>query len=234
MKNLFLALVALFALVSCNRQEPYTITGTFDIPDSLNLGDTIIAREPLDGTYVYMLELDGEPIDSALVLNETFSFSGNVKADEAFFAYIACDYSYGIIAVEPGDYSINIGEQVLAYGSPTNDAINDFDASTAEIEEEIGLRLQAAVEAAGGYPGDSILMPFYIEFGEKYDALIDSVYNANPKNLVGVYVINIKTAEAQSVDDLDMMLEDYDEYIVNSPLMEARRQYLIANESDLR
>ena len=67
MKKLFFALCAVLTLVSCNQQKPYNITGTFDIPDSLNLGDTVIAREPLDGTYVYMLELNGEAIDSALV-----------------------------------------------------------------------------------------------------------------------------------------------------------------------
>ena len=234
MKKLFFALCALLTLVSCNQQKPYNITGTFDIPDSLNLGDTVIAREPLDGTYVYMLELNGEAIDSALVQNETFTFSGNVKADEAFFAYIACDYAYGIIAIEPGDYCMTIGEEVLAYGSPTNDAINDIDAKVTELEQGIGERLQAAVENAGGYPGDSIMMPFYLEFNDRYEALIDSVYQKNTKNLVGVYVVNILTSGAQSLDELESMLEEYDEYIANSPLMDARRQYYIENESDIR
>ena len=226
MKKILFAVLCVLALASCNRQKPYTITGSFDIPDSLNLGDTVIAREPLDGTFVYMLDLDGEPIDSALVENETFHFSGKVKASDAYFAYIACEYSYGIIAVEPGDYNMTIGQEVLAYGSPTNDAINDIDAHVAEIEQNIGERMMAAVEEAGGYPSDSLMMPFYLEFNEKYETLIDSVYQNNKKNLIGVYAVNIITSGAQSVDELDMMLEDYDEYIADSPLMEARREYL--------
>lgn len=226
MKKLLFALMAVIALASCDRSKPYSISGTFEIPDSLNLGDTIIAREPLDGTYVYMLELSGEPIDSALVENEKFTFAGKVNEKDPFFAYIACDYAYGIIAVEPGEYNMTIGEEVLAYGSPTNDAINDIDAKVAEIEEGIGNRLMVAIDEAGGYPNDSIMMPFYIEFNEKYESLINSVYEKNKKNLVGVYAVNIITSGAQSLDELEMMLEDYDEYIANSPLMEARRDYL--------
>lgn len=129
---------------------------------------------------------------------------------------------------------MTIGEEVLAYGSPTNDAINDIDAKVTELEQGIGERLQAAVENAGGYPGDSIMMPFYLEFNDRYEALIDSVYQKNTKNLVGVYVVNILTSGAQSLDELESMLEEYDEYIANSPLMDARRQYYIENESDIR
>ncbi|MEE1081637.1 MAG: hypothetical protein U0L19_11070, partial [Bacteroidales bacterium] len=103
-----------------------------------------------------------------------------------------------------------------------------------ELEQGIGERLQAAVENAGGYPGDSIMMPFYLEFNDRYEALIDSVYQKNTKNLVGVYVVNILTSGAQSLDELETMLEEYDEYIANSPLMDARRQYYIENESDIR
>lgn len=226
MKKILFAILCVVALASCNSQKPYTITGTIDIPDSLNYGDTVIAREPLDGTFVYMLDLDGEPVDSAMVINDTFVFSGKVSAKEAFFAYIACEYSYGIVAVEPGEYSMTIGQEVLAYGSPSNDAINDIDAKVAEIEQSIGDRMMAAVEEAGGYPSDSLMMPFYLEFNDKYQTLIDSVYQENKENLVGVYAVNIITSGAQSVDELDMMLEEYGSYISESPMMEARRAYL--------
>ena len=226
MKKILFALLCIVALASCNRKQPYTITGTFEIPDSLNYGDTVIAREPLDGTYVYMLELSGEVIDSALVKNEMFSFVGNIKEKDKFFAYIACEYAYGIIAVEPGEYNMTIGQEIMAYGSVTNDAINDIDAKGAEIEQGIGDRMMAAVEAAGGYPSDSIMMPFYLEFNEKYESLIDSVYQGNKENLIGVYAVNIITSGAQSLDELEMLLEDYNDYISDSPLMEARRAYL--------
>lgn len=227
MKKLFFAILGLLALVSCTNEKPYTITGSFDIPDTLNLGDTVIVREALDGMYVYMLELDGEPIDSVLVENETFKFSGKIKENDIFFAYIACEYAYGIIAVEPGEYSMSIRDgEIIAYGSKTNDAINDIDSQVADIEQSIGDRMMAAVEAAGGYPSDSLMMPFYLEFNERYETLIDSVYQNNQRNLIGVYAVNIITSGAQSLEELEMMLEDYDEYIVKSPLMDARRQYL--------
>lgn len=226
MKKILSALFGALALVSCTQEQPYTITGTFDVPDSLSLGDTVVARPPLDGTYVYMLNLEGEPLDSALVQNETFTFTGKIKADDAFFAYMASDYAYGIIAIEPGDYHMTIGDEVLAYGSPINDAINDIDARVTEIEQGIGDRMMAAVEAAGGYPSDSAMMPFYLEFNDTYHQFIDSIYQKNPKNLVGVYAVNIITSSAQSVDELESMLEDYDEYIVNSPIMDARRDFL--------
>ena len=73
MKKILFAVICVLALASCNRQKPYTITGGFDIPDSLNFGDTVIAREPLDGMFVYMLDLDGTPIDSVAIANNQFA-----------------------------------------------------------------------------------------------------------------------------------------------------------------
>lgn len=225
-KLAFFVLAALATLVSCNREKPYTISGSFDIPDSLNFGDTVIAREPLDGMYVYMLNLDGEPIDSVMVENETFTFTGKVSAKDPYFAYIACDYSYGIIAIEPGEYGMTIGEEVLAFGSPTNDAINDIDARLTDIEQSVYEKLVVAMEQSGNEPSDSLLMPLYLEFNEKYASLLDSISDANRKTLIGVYVANIKTSEAASEEELEQMLEGYDDYVKESPLMDARRQYL--------
>jgi len=226
-KLAFLVIATLAVLSSCNREKPYIISGTFDIPDSLNYGDTVIAREPLDGMYVYMLNLDGDPIDSVLVENDTFTFEGTVPAKDSYFAYIACDYSYGIIAIEPGEYSMTIGEEIIAYGSPTNDAINDIDAKLTEIEQGVYDKLMVAMEATDGTaPSDSLLMPFYMEFNEKYAALMDSICDANKKNLIGVYAANIMTSSASTVEELEQMLEEFDDYVKNSPLMDARRDYL--------
>lgn len=228
-KILYFAALCTLILTSCNGKKAYRIEGSFDVPDSLNFGDTVIARESFEGSWVYMCDLDGEPFDSVQVdEGEKFVFEGKVSAKDAFFAYITSDYTYGIIAIEPGDYAMTISNEVLAYGSPLNDAINDIDASVVEIEQNISDRVLAAVEAAGGNPTDSIMMPYYIEFNSLYNQLIDSVYNSNKDNLVGVYAVNIITSGAESVDELEFMLEEYDDYIANSPLMNARRDYLRA------
>ena len=224
-KYLFLAVSCLVALSSCNFAKPYTITGGFNVPEEFDLGDTIIQRGPLDGGYVYMLDLDGTPVDSALIEDETFIFEGKISQKDAYFAYIASDYAYGIIAVEPGDINLTIGQQIVAYGTPTNDAINDVDSQIDELAQDFSEKMMSYVGEDNVAPSDSIIMPIYLDFNNKCESLLDSLYECNKDNLVGIYIVNIKTSSAQTLEEFESMLEGYDEYITQSDVMNARRAY---------
>lgn len=229
-KLLFTAVLCIIALASCNRQKSYNIQGSFDIPEELAYGDTVMERGPLDGMYVYMVDLDGMTIDSALVENETFSFSG--KTPEAFFAYIICDYLYDMIVVEPGDIELTITDSyALATGTPINDEINQFHLTNSTLSNELDETLTAISNQYNGFPADSLIQEVYDRFTNRLLASIDSVYTANKDNLAGVYVVNLKTSAAQSLDEFEAMLSEYDEYVSQSPLMDVRREYLKALEA---
>ena len=223
---LFLAVLGIAILSSCSRGKQYTINGSFDIPMEISLGDTVIQRDLFDGGYVYMLNMDGSPIDSALIENEQFVFEGKIKEKDACFVCIAYEFIQGVIALEPGEINLSIGDAVIAYGTPTNDVINDVDARIDELAQSFSDDIMALAEGDDVIPSDSLLMPYYVEFNEKSEKLLDSLYQQNKNSLIGVYIVNIKTASAQSVEELDTMLKDYDEYISESDVMNARRQYL--------
>ena len=224
-KLVFAAVLSLIFLSSCNFAKSYKISGEFDIPMELNLGDTIIERDLFDGGYVYMLELDGTPIDSALIEDEKFVFEGKIKEKDACFVYVANEFAQGIVALEPGEIHITIEQGLFAYGTPTNDAINDVDARIDELAQDFSDKVMALSEDNAN-PSDSILMPIYNDFNAKCELLLDSLYEANKNTLAGIYIVNIKTSSAQTLEELEERLEGYDDYVTKSPVMRARRQYL--------
>ena len=86
MKRLFPALFMLIILmVSCSNEKPYTIHGSIELPDSLMVGDTLMATPSLEGWQVYMLDLDGQTVDSVEIADNQFTFAGKVDKKNPFF-----------------------------------------------------------------------------------------------------------------------------------------------------
>ena len=224
MKKLVLFAISAVVLASCSDSQIYTIEGSFNIPETFQLGDTVINRGPIEGS-VYLIGLDNNPIDSAEIIDEKFMFTGAVSKNNPFFAYIVSDYGIGMLAIEQGAISVEMGKTVLAQGTPINDGI----AGIQEFADQISMQLYDEVDAmrANGNETlpDSVMMDLYLRCNQVLSDYVDSVYQANQNNLIGVYAANVQTASIQSSEELESVLSEYSEYVRNSELMATRIQY---------
>lgn len=112
------AAAILMVVAGCGKSNKFIINGSVDSPE-------------LEGKTVYMInmsdaETDGSPMDSTVIANGKFSFSGTV--DEAWDAMIGCPEASFItfVVIEPGTIVINndsIGGTLL------NDRMQAFNTS---------------------------------------------------------------------------------------------------------
>lgn len=226
MKKIFILFAAVMLLAACSKEKTFTIEGSFNIPETYELADTILTRGPITG-YVYMLDLDGQPLDSAQIIDEKFSFSGIVNADQPYFAYLVSEYAAGMFVIEPGDMKAVIGEPVTVNGTSTNDAIT---ALMARVDT-IGFMLYDEMSALQEQNPDStldqnVIMAIYTKYSEQVNTLVDSLYQANTENLIGVYCANVMTAQVQSAYELESAIAPFSDYVKNSELIQQHLKYL--------
>lgn len=219
-------------MISCSNEKPYTIHGSIELPDSLMVGDTLMATPSFEGWQVYMLDLDGQAMDSVEIADNKFVFTGKVNKKEPFFVYLANDLCVGMIAIEPGDINVVIdAESLTATGTTTNDLMTDLDATLLNLQQDTYATMAEITEEYGEAMSDSLLMPIYQNYMSQYTQLIDSFYNASEGNLSGVYCVNVLTAHAESSDALLEAISNYSEEIQNSPLIQTRLNYLRSIEA---
>lgn len=231
MKKIFILFAAVMLLAACSKEKTFTIEGSFNIPESYELADTVLTRGPITG-YVYMLDLDGEPLDSARIIEEKFSFSGVVNSDQPYFAYLVSEYAAGMFVIEPGDMKAVIGEPVAVTGTSTNDAITNLMARV----DTIGYMLYDEMSALQEQNPDSTLdqnaiMEIYGKYSSQVDHMVDSIYQKNTENLLGVYCANVMTAQVQSAAELEAALATFSDFVKNSELIQQHYKYLQGSEA---
>lgn len=215
MKNLYfgtVAAVCLIALSACfGNKKKYTVLGTVDE----------LSRD----TVVLMLDMNGQIMDSARIENRAFKFTGEVEKEQ--LVYVGNNSAVGIIALEPGKIDVTVdGNEILASGTPLNDNINAFQVSCRDIENNAMENMQSIASMAQTPATDSLAMIVFQQYNTSIEHLIDSTYEANPDNLVGVFMMALKTSNISTYDELMAILEDADPYILNSELMQQRMEML--------
>lgn len=217
---------AMVLLSACNGEKEYTITGTFDLPQSIQMGDTLIERGSLDGVYVYMLDIEGEPLDSALIENETFELKGKVSAENPYFAYLVCEWGAGMMVVEPGNIEVEMrGETMKTTGTPLNDGIAKLDESLLAVQERCYEQMLEMYNNQDSLSQEEMIS-FYFAEQQQLVSLIDSVYAENSENLIGVFACNLVIGSVSDVEQLDDLLSGYSDYVKNSQLIQSYRSYL--------
>ena len=177
-------------MASCSNEKPYTIQGRIELPDSLLVGDSLMATPSLEGWQVYMLNLDGESIDSVEISDNQFVFQGEVNSKDPYFVYLASDLCVGLIAIEPGDIEVVIdAESLTATGTPVNDMMIDIDATLLNLQQDTYAEMAALTQEYGEAMPDSLIMPLYQDYMSRYNQVVDSFYQTNPEGLAAVVTI---------------------------------------------
>lgn len=225
-KKLTLAALCAVALTACNSEKPYTISGEFDYPMTFEYGDTIIERPSLEGMTVYLYDLNEVVVDSCVVdADEHFRFEGIADANDPQFYFLVTGIQAGMFVLEPGEISAIIGDELIVTGTPLNDGITDLNSAVSNLQQDASMQYQALADSLGDQLDDSHLAPLFESMMQQTEQLLDSFYQANPNNLIGVYAVHYLTSQATSVDQLDSVLSEYSDYIREQPIFVTRRTY---------
>ena len=222
-------LTVLCLLTACNKPREWTIQGSFDVSDTIQYGDTFYLRPPLDGINVYLLDMNGEIIDTAKVENEMFTLTG--IAEEPQMRYLACEYCIGTVVVEAGTINVIMSDNFEATGTPNNDGISRLESRLVELQDEARTQMlsQGMEDTPVSAQSDSVqqvMYAIYFDLMSKVAATVDSTAEAHPDDMIGVYAWSIKIGSVEDAALLDTMLTKASDYVRNSELIRARREYL--------
>ena len=216
----FICAVALIAfMASCGNKNHYVINGTVDMPE-------------LNGQTVYLLNMSGDndgPIDSTVIADGKFSFSGDV--DEPWIAMMGCPEAQYIVSavVEPGTIVIkndSIGGTLLNNRLQAFNANFSIDDIESQMEELIPLYYSApnakereeiehvidSLEAEG----NSIALKAYWQ-----------LYNENSDNLLAVNAMqNIVAIGNFSYSELDSIVKTATPTVANDKRVQAKLKQL--------
>lgn len=215
-------LFAFVALVSCGKGNKYNVEGVVEVDD-------------YDSLMAYLLDYKAEVIDSSLILDNHFYFSGEVEEPE--LVTLVCGYASGQFALEPGDIQLNVTLQdILPMGTPTNDEINVFKGQlAAKAEEAMGkltlLQSMQEEDSSSNLSFDSLIYEINNNYVKDITSLLDSVYNANPDNLLGLYVYILKLWNIDSLPEAEAMVAEASPFIAKNPYVTQYLEYLTQVDS---
>lgn len=166
MRNLYVLLALVIALVSCEQSNKYEIKGT--VSDPAFEGTTVFLQEAM--------EREAVNLDSAVVKNGQFKITG--EAESVKMLMIALDPEKGqdapspLIVIEPGKINVNFGETITVGGTKLNDAYNKFNKS----QEEVNAKMRTVLGEFQKSSQDGILTPDREkELRDEYEKLYESM-----------------------------------------------------------
>ncbi len=187
-KSFLLCLIAFFT-TACTTKH-YEIKGSISLENE-NIEDTVVyLKKQVIREWI--------TLDSAVVKNNTFSFTGDV--DKALVAY--CTYNSQTIPVvlESGEISINISETPSVSGTKENDLLYNFYAETTALRDNIDVQFNN--EIINGFSQDEAMSNIQPLIDESTQMQIDFILaniNKPVANFVftGIYYqLNIEQKEA--------------------------------------
>jgi thiol-disulfide isomerase/thioredoxin len=213
----FISLAAL--AVSCSTDKTYVINGV--VPD---------------GTYndlwVYMIDSDpNAPLDSALVADGKFSFSG--LPDTTMLVRLVLDGKLSVLAVrEAGTIVVDISDYVKIGGTPLNETLKDYLAGLINFYASSSEQYDRITEA---YKDDEAALSEQLEGHQsavllEYNAMNDAHFNVNKNNVVGGYIFSSWSATLPP-EKVDSLYAELGEWVKNTPSIQ---EIMTANEKKKR
>ncbi len=176
-------LLALLLLSSCNSGDRFHINGT--VPD-----------KSYDGEWIYLVPLVNAPVervDSTVINNAAFSFSGKVKEPEIYVIrtrpFLRLSLQELLVVKEPGDIRAKIASNSIVTGTALNDSLQSwktkkelFDYNTKILEQNYYAATEAQLDSIQLLREDlaSARNTYYFEFAKN-----------NRENVVGKLVFRM-------------------------------------------
>lgn len=214
MKNNFLLLVlSLILLFSCNQQEEYTITANIEGEDN----KTIYLKVYREGNY--------ETIDSAVIQNNTASFSGSVDHVEPYFVSVEDVNSSFFFFPSNEEITLNLYpdsmDKSTVVGSPAHDEYRLYLTTLQPLENDLEDLYMEYREARTA--DDENKME---ELGEEASTIEDKIndkqweaFNKNTGNFLAPYILYRKLYYGMELEALDSVYHMVDDRLAGHPYM---------------
>ncbi|MCR9010656.1 TlpA disulfide reductase family protein [Gabonibacter chumensis] len=190
-KILFTFAVAGLALVACNNQSGYTVTGNI---------------EGLKEGKAYMVNVDNGKVDtlaSSDIKNGNFTFKGNVKGITAAFITVQGQRGGLPIFLENEKFTVKINpmnpmETSVKGGAAQklNNEFNDIQLGVYKQQQVLNQSYMQAQQAQNQAKADSIAN-VYNQLVEKAMAKEDSLIKANPDSYVSAHMVAAMMGEME-------------------------------------
>lgn len=187
MRKLIYLFIVAGALLSCQNNNKYTISGT-------------VAGDAYEGTNVYLQEITDNGLsvtDTAIVQNRKFSFSG--KVESAVVRLITIDEAINPqqenvvpVLIEPGKLDVAFDTVVTVKGTTVNNAYNNFRLAQGElVQKSRGILERFNNETIAGTMTDELDAELKAKYEEVLNQQIDLNFNFfkdNIDNKLGEFV----------------------------------------------
>ena len=199
--TMFLCVATL--VVGCSDNKTMTINGVVNIHDA-------------QGTTVYLYNYGpGDLLDSAVVVDGTFTFSGNYGSDVILQITTAVNY-YGFCIAEKGKVYINLVTDSLS-GTPLNNQLGAYNRDILSINNSYMVRMdEMRTQSKTIDPTDTAavnaLKAEYNSmrdemFGEMY-AKAQALYEGNKDNILGAYAFSQLMSQYETLPEIEAALSD--------------------------
>ncbi|MRX65915.1 TlpA disulfide reductase family protein [Maribacter luteus] len=204
MRNIFLAIIVLGLMASCNsKPEGYSINGT-------------LTGDVADGTAVY-LKRSGEnnrlvEVDTAEVKGGTFVFEGQQNQPEMHYIFIDQLGGYAATVLENGDIEFTAHKDSLGLakstGTPQNEFLYDFQKNSREVSQQ-AMNIQKDLKAASNSRDTVLINSLKEELNDlrgEYEEFELGYIKDNPNALISALLIdraiNTRTSTTEELQTL--------------------------------
>jgi len=191
MKNsIVITILAALILAACtSTPKSYVVEGV--VPDA-----------SYNGKMVYMRDYDtGERIDSALVTNGKFKFTGSVESP--MICSLRLDQLLAFIILENGKITVDIAVRESANGTPLNNELSkylkEFLTYENELQEKYAELANMEEELRSKY-----WIEQYDQYRKKVEQLFTRYFSANNNNVLGAFAM-LNASSILSPDTLDLL-----------------------------
>jgi len=191
---------AVLIFSSCNDGNRFHINGT--VPD-----------KSYDGEWIYLVPLVNAPVervDSTVIQNAAFSFSGKVKDPEIYVIrtrpLIRLSLQELLVVKEPGNIRAKIGSSSIVTGTALNDSLQSW-KEKKELFDYNTRMLDQKYSAATEEQRDSIL-PFRQELASARNNYYFEFAKNNQENVVGELVIRMMKATFTPEQQKELGIQD--------------------------
>ena len=169
-----------FLLTACNNQPSYKINGT--------------SEGIADGSYVYLMKVEGRKyvnVDSAMVKNNTFSFTGRQDTTETRYVSFRDDTKRYMtdFFLENGNINVTLAPTSTATGTANNDTYNNFKEAYMNITKGMMTVYKKSQDKTASEEVRNEMKAKLKKINDDSRKLVIETINANITNPVGVSLL---------------------------------------------